>query len=93
MTFISAIGQSGGNFGLGPTEGTLQISGNVQLLAGHLYRLDYLFGTFNFAAPPSTAAWIGNGALTFSIQPLPESATLAPMAFAALVQRRHRNRR
>lgn len=82
---------SGGNFGLNPPFGTLEVSDTGLLHAGVTYELIYFARIIHFEpTPPGTYGW-GSGEIHFEINPVPESATLSLLVLpAALVLRRCR---
>jgi len=80
----------GGNFGLGPPFGTLNVDGSGLLQAGRLYELYYLARIDHFDPTPPGTHGEASGEIHFSIVPVPESATLALVLPAALALRRRR---
>jgi len=74
----------GGNFGIGPYHGTLDVSGNATLLAGREYFLYYIARIILDPTPPGTYGE-GVGEIHFAITPVPEPATALLLACFLLI--------
>lgn len=87
LTFdeIVAVGDHGGNFDLGPSQGSLNAQGSALLLAGRQYELFYGTRTTYYSTTPTGS---GSGEIHLSITPVPEPAALALILPALLLPRR-----
>jgi hypothetical protein len=67
---------SGGNLGLNPPFGTLEVSDTGLLHAGLLYEIFYFADIYHYEpTPPGTYGW-GSGEIHFAITPVPEPMSL-----------------
>lgn len=81
----------GGNVGIGPPFGNLNIQGSGLLSAGTEYLIYYSASVHHFDPPPGTSGE-ASGEIHFEIMPVPEPASLALILPAALTLCRRRAR-
>lgn len=91
---IATDGANGGNVGIGPPFGTLNIQDSGMLSAGAEYLIYYSAFVDHFDPTPPGTYGEASGEVHFEINPVPESATLDLIALAMPIvfraSRRHR---
>ncbi len=87
-------GRQGGNVGLDPPHGTLTLPVEaLNLFAGHNYKIHCGAFTDQFNAGPPGTSGASSGEIHFSLTPVPEPATLGPLAAGFLLARRRHPQR
>jgi hypothetical protein len=91
---VDAVGY-GGNIGLGPSHGTLNVQDSTMLFAGVPYFVYYSMSIYFPYLPPPDAYGEGFGEAHFAITPVPEPTSLAMLAasfFISFGRKRHGRR-